>query len=46
MKSKGKLQQKIYKTDWTIKNVTKELDKVRTEMKRLDIKLGSNSTKW
>lgn len=46
LKLKGKQQQKVYKTDWTLKNVKKDDDKSRTECKRLDIKLGSNSTKW
>jgi hypothetical protein len=49
LKSKGK-HQKIYKTDWTIKNIadwtTKDDDKIRKESKKLDIKVGSNSTKW
>lgn len=45
MKIKGK-QQKTYKIDWIIKNVSNKDDKSRTECKNFDIKLGSNTTKW
>lgn len=46
MKSKGN-KLKTFRTEWIIKNVSvDDNEKNRTEIKKFDVKLGNNSTKW